>query len=35
MMAHRSGASEMRTEFADVEQDLRALKSDLGQLEID
>ena len=35
MMAHRSGASEMRTELADVGQDLRALKSDLGQLEID
>ncbi len=35
MMAHRSGASETPTELADLERDLRTLKSDLVQLEID
>ena len=35
MMAHRSGASETPTELADLERDLRTLKSDLLQLEID
>ena len=35
MMAQMSEASEMRTELADLERDLRTLKSDLGQLEID
>jgi hypothetical protein len=35
MMAQRPGTSEMRTELADLERDLRRLKSDLGQLEID